>query len=37
LDRASLTEQRRLTIPFIRELMARTEPSAASGGDAQRD
>jgi len=28
LDRASLTAQRRLTIPFIRELMARSEPSA---------
>ena len=28
LDRASLTEQRRLTIPFIRELMARAAPSA---------
>jgi DnaA family protein len=28
LDRASLTEQRRLTIPFIRELVARSEPSA---------
>mgnify|MGYP003576258978 FL=1 len=26
LDRASLTAQRRLTIPFIRELMARSEP-----------
>lgn len=33
LDRASLTEQRRLTIPFIRELMSRAEPSAE---DAQR-
>ena len=28
LDRASLTAQRRLTIPFIRELMAESEPSA---------
>jgi DnaA family protein len=28
LDRASLTEQRRLTIPFIRELVARSEPTA---------
>jgi DnaA family protein len=28
LDRASLTAQRRLTIPFIRELVARFEPSA---------
>lgn len=28
LDRASLSEQRRLTIPFIRELIARSEPSA---------
>jgi DnaA family protein len=28
LDRASLTEQRRVTIPFIRELLARSEPSA---------
>ena len=28
LDRASLTAQRRLTIPFIRELMARSEPGA---------
>ena len=28
LDRASLTAQRRLTIPFIRELMERSEPSA---------
>jgi DnaA family protein len=28
LDRASLTEQRRLTIPFIRELIRRSEPSA---------
>ena len=27
LDRASLTAQRRLTIPFIRELMERSEPS----------
>jgi DnaA family protein len=27
LDRASLTEQRRLTIPFIRELLARSEPN----------
>jgi DnaA-homolog protein len=26
LDRASLSAQRRLTIPFIRELMARSEP-----------
>jgi DnaA family protein len=26
LDRASLTAQRRLTVPFIRELMARSEP-----------
>jgi chromosomal replication initiation ATPase DnaA len=28
LDRASLTAQRRLTIPFIRELMAHSEPNA---------
>jgi len=28
LDRASLTAQRRLTIPFIRELVSRSEPSA---------
>jgi DnaA family protein len=28
LDRASLSEQRRLTIPFIREHLARREPSA---------
>jgi DnaA family protein len=28
LDRASLTAQRRLTIPFIRELMERSEPNA---------
>ena len=28
LDRASLTAQRRLTIPFIRELMTRSEPNA---------
>ena len=28
LDRASLTAQRRLTIPFIRELMARSDPNA---------
>jgi DnaA family protein len=28
LDRASLTEQRRLTIPFIRDLVARSERSA---------
>jgi DnaA family protein len=28
LDRASLTAQRRLTIPFIRELMERSDPSA---------
>ena len=27
LDRASLTAQRRLTIPFIRELMAQSEPA----------
>jgi DnaA family protein len=27
LDRASLTAQRRLTIPFIRELLGRSEPS----------
>ena len=27
LDRASLSAQRRLTIPFIRELMARSEPA----------
>ncbi len=26
LDRASLSEQRRLTIPFIREFMERSEP-----------
>lgn len=37
LDRASLTEQRRLTIPFIRELMARAERSAPRSGDLQRD
>jgi DnaA family protein len=36
LDRASLTEQRRLTIPFIRELLARAEPSAGSN-EPQRD
>jgi DnaA family protein len=28
LDAASLTAQRRLTIPFIRELIARSEPNA---------
>jgi DnaA family protein len=28
LDRASLSEQRRLTIPFIRELVGRSEPTA---------
>jgi DnaA family protein len=37
LDRASLTEQRRLTIPFIRELMARAEPGTASAGEPQRN
>lgn len=38
LDRTSLAEQRRLTIPFIRELIARAESSAEVPGNAvQRD